>query len=121
MDQERFSDYLPAVEGRDSKEIITIKSRDDAVRLKFMLRKSVFSTPEYVAGLQFDTVVLIDVNKSLVPEGGYSGHQQRRFLSELYLGMSRAEHQLVVIAARDAEGLSPALDRAVKEGLLVAY
>ena len=84
-----------------------------------MTRRIVVSTPEYVAGLQFDTVILIDVNADLVPDTNYKGHQQRRFLSELYLGMSRAEHRLTIIASRDGDGLSPYLETAESKGLLV--
>ncbi|QBJ14615.1 hypothetical protein EYD00_13925 [Agrobacterium sp. 33MFTa1.1] len=119
LDQERFSEYARAAEAQETKDIFTLKSRDDVARLKFMQKKTVLSTPEYVAGLQFDTVIILDANKNLVPDGGYSGHQQRRFLSELYLGMSRAEHQLVFISSQDGDGLPEVLDRATKDGLLV--
>jgi len=119
MDQDRFCQYKPAVEGQFSRDVFVISSRDDTARLRFMARRIVFSTPEYVAGLQFDTVILVDVNRDLVTEGNFSGHQQRRFLSELYLGMSRAEHQLYILAARDGDGLSPYLSRAEREGLLL--
>ncbi len=119
MDQERFSEYARAAEVQEAKDIFTLKSRDDAARLKFMLKKTILSTPEYVAGLQFDIVIILDANKNLVPDGGYSGHQQRRFLSELYLGMSRAEHQLIFISSQDGDGLPEVLERAAKDGLLV--
>lgn len=84
-----------------------------------MNRRMVLSMPEYVAGLQFDTVILADVNENLVPDGSYKGHSERRFISELYLGMSRAEYRLMVVAATDGNGLSPYLETAVENGLLV--
>jgi hypothetical protein len=119
MDPDRFSEYKRAVEVQEPKDVFVVSSRDDAVRLPFMAKRIVFSTPEYVAGLQFDTVILVDVNRDLVPEGGYRGHQQRRFLSELYLGMSRAEHHLTILASRDGDGLSPALNSAVEQGFII--
>jgi hypothetical protein len=95
-----------------------IRSRDDVDQLRYMNRRIVFSMPEYVAGLQFDSVVLADVNGDLVPDGNYKGHQERRFLSELYLGMSRAEVNLVLIASRDSDGLTPYLNMQERDGLL---
>jgi hypothetical protein len=77
------------------------------------------STPEYVAGLQFDTVVLVDANKSLVPEGGNTGYLMRRILSELYLGISRAERRLHIFASQDAGGISSLLNGVIAQGLLV--
>jgi len=119
MDYDRFARLHPAAAGQNRKEIFVIASRDDVERLRFMKQRIVFSTPEYVAGLQFDTVLLIDVNANLVPDGPYRGNAQRRFLSELYLGMSRAERQLVIVASRDCDGLTPYLNSAIEKGFLV--
>lgn len=118
MDQDRFFQYRPAAGRNQSRDLFVVTSRDDVARLPFMSRRIVFSTPEYVAGLQFDTVILLDVNRDLVPDGAYRGHQQRRFLSELYLGLSRAEYAVVIMAARDGDGLSPFLDAAIRDGAL---
>ena len=40
--------------------------------------------PEYVAGLQYDTVLLIDVNRGEVPDGPYSLAALRKFASQVY-------------------------------------
>jgi hypothetical protein len=118
LDDERFSVYAPAAVGQHEKTVLVISSRDDTEKLRYAHRKVIFSTPEYVAGLQFDTVFLIDVNQNLVPEGKYRGHHLRRFLAELYLGASRAEHRLVILASRDAGALSSYLDPALENHFL---
>ena len=76
------------------------------------------SQPEYVAGLQFDTVIIVDANENLVPRGMDSQLQLRRFLSNLYLGMSRAERVLEVYATDDAGGLTRHLESARRGGLV---
>jgi hypothetical protein len=120
MDYDRFARLYPAAKGQNPKDVYVIASRDDVERLRFMKQRIVFSTPEYVAGLQFDTVILIDVNANLIPDGPYRGSAERRFLSELYLGMSRAERCLLLIASRDCDGLTPYLDSQLANGLLEA-
>lgn len=107
LDYEKFNTYYLAAEAQHGREVFVIRSRDDIEKLRYMNRRIVVSMPEYVAGLQFDTVVLVDANSNLVPESGFRGHSERGFLSELYLGMSRAEHRLEVVASADCDGLSP--------------
>lgn len=118
MDYDRFARLHRAAKGQNPKDIYVIASRDDVERLRFMKQRIVFSTPEYVAGLQFDTVILVDVNANLIPDSAYRGTAERRFLSELYLGMSRTERRLVILASKDGDGLTPYLAPQVVKGLL---
>ncbi|WP_149743580.1 hypothetical protein [Rhizobium sp. NFACC06-2] len=118
MDFERFETYQNAASHQFPQEVFIIRSRDDVEQLRYMNRRIVFSTPEYVAGLQFDSVVIVDANGDLVPLSNYKGHQERRFLSELYLGISRAQKEVVIIASRDGDGLSPYLQALEPRGLL---
>jgi hypothetical protein len=99
--------------------VFIISSRDDTEKLRYSGKKFLLSTPEYVAGLQFDTVVLVDANREEVPEGYNTGYVMRRFLSELYLGISRAERRLVILAAKDAGGLTTLLKAPAAKGLIV--
>lgn len=117
LDDDRFTAYIRAL-GQFSEDAILISSRDEVENLRYAKSKIVFSTPEYVAGLQFDSVILVDVNRDLIPESKYNGHQVRRFLSELYLGITRAEHRLLILASRDAGGMTPFLNKAVADGVL---
>ena len=73
VDDTRFTEYLPAAKNQYEKVLFIIAARDDIEKLRFSRGRIIFSTPEYVAGQQFDTVILMDVNKDLVPEGKYKG------------------------------------------------
>ncbi|UPG92816.1 UvrD-helicase domain-containing protein [Luteibacter aegosomatissinici] len=106
-----FSRYLSRSEQRD--RFTAIASRDDASGSFGSARKFIFSMPEYVAGLQFDTVLLIDVNKDEVPEGPMTSSARRHFASQVYLGASRAEHTLEFYATREGGGHAPLLSRAL--------
>jgi hypothetical protein len=119
MDSERLSEYVTAASAQYSKDVMVILSRDDTERLRYAGRRFLLSTPEYVAGLQFDTVIIVDANADHVPDGMYRAYKLRRFISELYLGFSRAEHRLIVLAAKDQGGLSKVLDGAVAAKALV--
>jgi hypothetical protein len=118
LDSENFSEYIHAAEGQYGNEAIIIASRDDTEKLRYAGRRFILSTPEYVAGLQFHTVVLVDANDAQVPEGQHRSYQLRRFLSELYLGLSRAERSILVLANKEEGGLTKTLAPAVKLGLL---
>ena len=65
-----FKWYLDCPELRG--DFYAITSRDESLGIPHTARKFVFSMPEYVAGLQYDTVLLIDVNRGEVPDGPYS-------------------------------------------------
>lgn len=121
MDSSKFERFQKAAIGQFKNEAFAIASRDDIEGLRYAGKKVVVSTPEYVAGLQFDTVVLVDANKDQVPEGKYHGFHLRRFLSELYLGMSRAQRDLVIFASKDEGGLSSNLKKAVEGGYLEVH
>jgi len=113
LDDARFTEYLPAARHQYEKTLFVIAGRDDIEKMRFSRGKTVFSTPEYVAGQQFDTVILIDANKDLVPDGKFKGLHMRRVLSTLYLGMSRAEYRLSLISSKDAGGESPHLQNSI--------
>ena len=74
--------------------------------------------PEFVAGLQFDTVLLIEVNRSEVPDGPYSAAALRKFVSQVYLGASRAERQLEIYSSRNQGGVAPLISPAVLAGAI---
>lgn len=115
LDEERFQNYLVAYP-QIEQQAITITSRDDTEQLRYSGKRYVLSAPEYVAGLQFSSVIIVDANKHLVPDGNYVGLHLRRLLSEMYLGVSRAEKRLFFICSKDAGSVSPIIDKSVKAG-----
>lgn len=91
-----------------------VDSRDSSEALSTIGRRYVVSQPEYVAGAQFDLVVVVDANESQAKAGADDLLRLRRVLSGLYLAISRAKKDVRLVAA-DAEGgplrfLRPAID-----------
>jgi len=113
---DRFKAYLDRTELRDDYYAIT--SRDEAMGVMYSRKKFILSMPEYVAGLQYDTVLLTDVNRGEVPDGPFAAAAQRKFASQVYLGASRAERRLEIFASVEHGGLAPLLSLAFVEGAI---
>lgn len=95
-----------------------IKSRDDVSTLRYSRRSIVLSQPHYVAGLQFDHVVLGGCRPSFVE---YSPHQEyslRRFLSDVYLGISRARNVVHIHGSGGRGNLPTVIRSALHAGVL---
>ena len=112
-----FAKYLAFTELRDFYYPIT--SRDEALGMHHSIKRFIFSMPEYVAGLQYDTVLLIDVNRGEVPEGPYSAAARRKFVSQVYLGASRAERRLELFASDERGGIASVVAQAVTNGSIM--
>ena len=99
--------------GRE-RECRLVLTRDSSEALSTIGRRYVVSQPEYVAGSQFDTIIVVDANEAQTRVGADDLLQQRRILSALYLAISRAKRDVKLVAA-DSEGgplrfLRPAID-----------
>lgn len=114
---EMFKYYLEYQYLKDAYTSLT--SRDQASWNLQSSRKFLFSMPEYVAGLQFDTVMLIEVNRGEVPEGPYASAALRKFLSQVYLGASRAERRLEFYSSAENGGIAPMLSTAVLSNAII--
>ncbi|WP_439541221.1 hypothetical protein [Hyphomicrobium sp.] len=109
--EDQFDKYLAAASGQFAGMPIT--SREPSSELRHAGKRFVFSMPEYVAGLQFDTVFLIHVDASEAPTDSGDG-VRRRFISNIYLGSSRAEKTLRISACMSRGGKSDILDMALE-------
>ncbi len=107
LDDRLFSDYLNA--GRISGKYVAIQSRDEVKELKYAGKRCVFSMPQYVAGLQFESVYLIHVDKAALVSDDVSIGERRRFISQTYLGASRASSNLYLAASNERGGASDVL------------
>jgi len=96
-----------------SKGCRVIRSRDDTEMMAGLGHRYVISQPEYVAGLQFDSVIIPDANDELAGTGLDQQLAARRLLSGLYLAISRARSELHAFAADEASGLLRYLKPAV--------
>lgn len=117
MDPHRFDIYAKA--GIFNDGFVTVSARDEISSITRYTQRAILSMPEYVAGLQFDTVLLIDANANLVAQlgGGLNGIQ--RFISMAYLGASRAMSRLELFADAGAGGFAKPLRDAVDDGVLL--
>jgi hypothetical protein len=110
--EEQFDKYVKAAAGQFADRHLPITSREPSSELRHAGKRFIFSMPEYVAGLQFDTVFLIHVDAVDAPLDAGDG-VRRRFISNIYLGSSRAEKTLRISACLSRGGKSDVLDMAL--------
>lgn len=105
------------VAGRVRERIVAITSREDFKELRNANNKCVFSMPEFVAGLQFDTVFLIHADSADYDEDQGQG-SRRRYVSRVYLGASRAARQVLISSSKEHGGHSQLLAAPLANGTL---
>lgn len=113
VSEELFDKYLAAVKGQFEGKVLPITNREPSVELRHAGKRFIFSMPEYVAGLQFETVFLIHVDMQEAPADASLG-LRRRFISNVYLGSSRAENNLFISASAGRGGPSDVLNLAIE-------
>jgi hypothetical protein len=116
--EELFDRYLETAAGQYRGRHIPIADREPCSELGHAGKRFVFSMPEYVAGLQFDTVFLIHVDAAEAPSDAGDG-LRRRFISNIYLGSSRAEKTLRIASCLTRGDRSDVLDMPLERGSLV--
>lgn len=112
----RFSELASRI-GQSSKfHVSTISGRSDVEGLGYRSRGLVVGPAEYLAGLQFDVVLVAGVpdmrNAAMVV------NERTRLLSLLYLGLSRAQHEVRVFVNEDDGAVPEVLSRAVAQGVM---
>lgn len=116
--EEAFDRYLGVAAGQFGGRHLPIADREPSSELRHAGKRFIFSMPEYVAGLQFDTVFLIHVDAGEAPSDSSDG-VRRRFISSIYLGSSRAEKTLKLASCLTRGGRSDILDMAIQRNSLV--
>lgn len=114
MNEKLFGQYVDA--GRIAGKFIAVESREKLSDLKYIGRKCIFSMPDYVAGLQFETVYLIHLDAAELGDDRENIGIRRRFISRAYLGASRARSRLVVATSQERGGPSEILDTPIARG-----
>lgn len=84
----------------------------------------VLTRPLFVGGHEFDAVIAVGLEQGIVPpripdNTALSSAIEQQTLREIYLTITRARYQLIVVLSTDAEPTA-VLSEAVSEGLLVA-
>lgn len=103
--------------GRVKDQFIAITAREDLMELRYAKNRCVFSMPEYVAGLQFDTVFIIHADSADYDESRGQG-ARRRYVSRVYLGVSRAACSVFVLSSRERGGPSQIFENLLQSGSL---
>ena len=116
LDHERFATYEKA--GIFKAGFVSVGSRDDVGAIQRYSQRAVLSMPEYVAGLQFQHVLLIDANASLVATMGAGVNGVQKFVSAVYLGASRARETLKIVGDRSQGGFAQSIRDGVQDGVL---
>lgn len=95
--------------GRVRDKFVPITTREDLKDLRYARSKCVFSMPEFVAGLQFHTVILIHADSADYNEDQGLG-TRRRYVSRVYLGASRAARRILLSSSQEQGGPCQLLD-----------
>ncbi|WP_437653704.1 UvrD-helicase domain-containing protein [Sorangium sp. So ce1182] len=116
LDQLRLPAFVAALRQHKTR-IVVIESRDDIDSLKYSRRSVVVGAAEYLAGLQFDRVIIAGAPPRSAATAN-QGHQRRRFLSLLYLAVSRATREVELHFSEEGGGLPDVVERAVSSGVV---
>lgn len=117
LNEEVFRQYMNV--GRIAGRFIAVRARDEVAELKYAGRRCILSMPEYVAGLQFESVYILNVDRAELTDASSIG-ERRRFLSRCYLAASRAAKQLSLTTCEERGGASEVLTVPLERGSLVA-
>jgi hypothetical protein len=117
MDDSLFATYTSA--GQHKGEFVPMNSRDSLGDIRFAGKRFVFSTPEYVAGLQFEAVYLINLDERVRIASDESPLLRRQYLARVYLAASRASKMITICTSREGGGPSNVLTRCISLGSLV--
>ncbi|BAM90986.1 hypothetical protein S58_50070 [Bradyrhizobium oligotrophicum S58] len=117
VNDQLFDHYDNISRKRYEGRIIHVNSREPNLDLRHAGKKVIFSMPEYVAGLQFEVVHLLHVDAQDYPKELSIG-EQRRVISSIYLGSSRAERGLHLHCCESRGGHASLLNLGIKRGSL---
>lgn len=86
--------------------------------LKYVKRNIFVSKPSYVIGLQFDIVILLGCYSTYKETDPNQSYYIRRFLSDLYLGASRAKTSLLLMSNKNAPSIPFVLQNAIEKKII---
>ena len=113
----RFSALATRIGQSHKYHVSAISGRSDIEGLGYRSRGLVVGPAEYLAGLQFDTVLVAGIPD--MRSAARSPNERTRILSLLYLALSRAQREVRVFVNEDDGGDVEVLLRAVNNELMV--
>jgi hypothetical protein len=118
LDSLKLLEYGEALSRRGHSKVRMIQSRDDIETVLRYSRKSlIVGAAEYLAGLQFDYVVISGFPNSAESTANV-GYQQRRLLTALYLAVSRATRHVEIHVNDENGGLPKIVEEALAVGIV---
>lgn len=117
MNDQLYAQYLSA--GRIERKFTALQSRDELAQLQYAGKRPIFSTPDYVSGLQFHTVYLMHIDRTEIDAYRDNPGIRRRFVSRCYAGASRAMKQLFIFSSEERGGVADILSVPLQNKTLV--
>lgn len=113
---QRFSDLASRIAVSGKFHVSTISGKSDIEGLGYRGRGLVVGPAEYLAGLQFSSVLVAGVPE--MNPAASTANERTRLLSLLYLAISRAEREVRVYVNEDYGGAAEVLLKAVENNLM---
>ncbi|MGW3614006.1 hypothetical protein ACWD6N_29735 [Micromonospora sp. NPDC005163] len=111
----RFSELASRIGESGKFHVSTVQGRSDVEGLRHRGRGLVVGPAEYLAGLQFDSVLVAGIPEMRINQ---TPNERTRSLSLLYLALSRAQREVRVYVNEDDGGEVEVLTRAVANGIM---
>lgn len=117
VDTMRLQQFIEFAETRHHLPITVVAGRDEVDNLRYSRRRVVLTAAEFSAGLQFTKVIVA----GLPDTRGIAnrGHELRRFLSSLYVAVSRATNEIEIHVAGAMGGTPQILETAIESKIMV--
>jgi hypothetical protein len=114
------NDSYIALKEKYSQDIcVFVESKEDTIKLQYKKKRIVISQPYYVIGLQFDAVILTGCYIHFDEQDGNQMYNLRRFISDIYLGSSRASKKLIISSNTSIGSIPNFINNAVDKNCLV--
>ncbi|MFD3448639.1 UvrD-helicase domain-containing protein [Microbacteriaceae bacterium 4G12] len=113
----RYDDLATRIASSGKYHVTRITGRTDVEGLGYRNKGLVVGQAEYLAGLQFETVLVAGM-PALSP-GSAGTNDKTRILSALYLAISRAEKQVRLFSNEEDGGTAEVIDAAVARGIVL--
>lgn len=117
MDDALFAAYRDEYTTYKSK-FIPVSASNDIQGLRYAGKRFVFSTPEYVLGLQFDVVFLINLDAKIYAANSSSVVSKSQFLRRVHIAATRSSKVLVICYSDQGGGIPAVLELARRRGTL---
>jgi len=113
VDPNALEEYEKALQA--DRKVSVLRSRDDIDGLRYTKTGVTLAAAEYVAGLQFDSVIVAGL-PATDASGRESTHEKRRAMSLLYLAITRASRYAEIVVNRES-GVPELFVRAAAAGV----